>query len=83
MVWAEYPGLRVNAVTPEYMLAMKALAGRPQDTADLRSLAAHLGITSAAEAIDVVVAHVPERLLTPRLRYLLEDLFGPVGEDDR
>lgn len=28
-LWAEYPGLRVNTVTPAYMFAMKAIAGRP------------------------------------------------------
>jgi predicted nucleotidyltransferase len=82
-LWAEYPGLRVNAVTAEYMLAMKALAGRPQDEADLRSLAAHLGLTTAEQALAIVKAYVPERLLTPRVRYLLEDLLGTADEDPR
>jgi predicted nucleotidyltransferase len=78
--WAEYPGLRVNAVTPQYMLAMKALAGRPQDADDIRSIAEHLGITTAQDALEVVTSHVPERLLTPRVRYLLEDIFEEEGE---
>ncbi|CAN5581850.1 DUF6036 family nucleotidyltransferase [soil metagenome] len=75
VLWAELPGLRVNAVTAEYVFAMKAVAGRPQDEVDLRALAAHLGIGSSRSTLDIVSAHFPERLLTPRVRYLLEDLF--------
>ena len=80
-LWAEYPGLRVNAVTAEYMLAMKSLAGRPQDASDVKTLAAHLGLTTAEDALSIVNTHVPERLLTPRVRYWLEDQFTAVDED--
>jgi predicted nucleotidyltransferase len=73
--WAEYPGLRVDALTPAYMLAMKAVAGRPQDLSDIEVLARHLGVTSSEGALAIVIEHVPERLLTPRVRYLLEELF--------
>jgi predicted nucleotidyltransferase len=78
VLWAEYPGLRVETVTPAYMLAMKAAAGRPQDVADLRTLIAHLGVGSADEALAIVERHIPERLLTVRTRLLVESLF----EDD-
>lgn len=74
-LWAEYPGLRVNAVTPAYMFAMKAVAARPADIDDLKVLAGRLGIDSSEAGLEVVTAHVPERLLTPRTRYLLETLF--------
>ncbi len=77
--WAEYPGLRVDALTPAYMFAMKAVAGRPQDLPDLQELAEHLGVTSSEGALAIVTEHVPERLLTPRVRYLLEDLFDEDG----
>lgn len=73
--WAEYPGLRVDALTPAYMFAMKAVAGRPQDLSDLEVLAKLLGVMSSSDALAIVTAHVPERLLTPRVRYLLEELF--------
>jgi hypothetical protein len=36
--WAEYPGLRVFMVSPEYVLALKAIAARPGDVPDLRAL---------------------------------------------
>lgn len=74
-LWAEYPGLRVNTVTPAYMFAMKALAGRPADIEDLRILAQRMGVSSAHEALAIVTEHVPERLLTARTRYVVEALF--------
>lgn len=77
--WAEYPGLRVDALTPAYMFAMKAVAGRPQDLSDIESLATHLGVTSSEEALAIVTEHVPERLLTPRVRYLVQELFDEDG----
>lgn len=73
--WAEYDGLRVQAVTADYMLAMKALAARPQDVDDLRTLVRHLGITTLAEALATVERHVPARLLTARTSLTLESLF--------
>jgi hypothetical protein len=80
VLWTEYPGLRVDAVTPAYLFAMKAFAGRPQDIEDLESLARHLGIETARDAIGTVTAYVPDRLLTPRVRYLLDDLFAKDDE---
>lgn len=77
--WAEYPGLRVQAVTPEYMLAMKALAGRPQDMDDLRVLIEHLDLPTAADALAIVERHIPERLLTARTRLTIEALFEDVS----
>ncbi len=73
--WAEYPGSRIDALTPAYMFAMKAVAGRPRDLPDIEVLARHLGITSSEGALAIVIEHVPERLLTPRVRYLLAELF--------
>lgn len=73
--WADYPGLRVQAVTPEYMLAMKALAARPQDVDDIRTLIAHLGLTSAEAVLEIVEGHIPRRLLTPRTQLTIEGLF--------
>ena len=75
VVWAEYDGLRVQAVTADYMLAMKALAARPQDVQDLRTLILHLGITTVAQALAIVERHVPGRLLTARTSLTIESLF--------
>jgi hypothetical protein len=74
-LWLECPGLRVYAPHPSYIFAMKAVAGRPEDLRDLRALRDTLGVASAAEALEVITRYVPERLLTPRVQYLVEDLF--------
>ena len=74
-LWLECPGLRVYVPDPAYVFAMKAVAGRPEDIRDLRALREVLSLDSADRALDVVIRYVPERLLTPRVRYLIEDLF--------
>lgn len=74
-LWLECPGLRIYAPHPSYVFAMKAVAGRPEDVRDLRSLRDHLGLASAEEALAIVTRFVPTRLLTPRVQYLLEGLF--------
>jgi len=74
-VWAEYPGLRVYAATPEYLLSMKVVAGRPEDQGDIRALIAYLALTSAEDVLAIVARYVPPRLLTPRIQYLIEDVF--------
>ncbi|HEX6123411.1 MAG TPA: DUF6036 family nucleotidyltransferase [Ktedonobacterales bacterium] len=73
--WAEYPGLRVYTVSPEYAFAMKAIAGRPEDVSDLRALIEHLHLSSADAALEIVERYVPQRILTPRTQYLIETLF--------
>ncbi len=77
--WSEFPGLRVYAPDPAYVFAMKALAGRPEDVRDLRALCEVLGLTAAADALAIVARYVPARLLTPRVQYLVEDLFDGDG----
>jgi hypothetical protein len=57
------------------MLAMKAVAGRPQDVADLPTLIAHLGVASAEDALEIVERHIPERLITVRTQLLIQGLF--------
>jgi predicted nucleotidyltransferase len=74
-LWQEYPGLRVYMASPEYVLAMKAVAGRPEDIADIHALATYLGLRSAEAILVVVQRYVPERLLLPKTRYLIESLF--------
>ncbi len=73
--WLDCPGLRVYAPSPAYIFAMKALAGRPDDLRDLQALRGVLKLASASEALEVVTRYVPAGLLTPRVRYLVEDLF--------
>lgn len=73
--WLECPGLRLYAPHPSFIFAMKALAGRPEDVRDLQALRQVLGLASASEALQIVTRYVPARMLSPRVRYLVEDLF--------
>ncbi|MBI2756262.1 MAG: hypothetical protein HYX52_06100 [Chloroflexi bacterium] len=73
--WAEFPGLRIYVPPPSYVFALKALAGRPEDLRDLQVLRRVSGLRSASEALELVRTFVPERLLTARIQYLVEDLF--------
>lgn len=81
--WAEYSGLHVYVVDPQYLFAMKAVAGRPSDMEDLKALAKHIGISSAEQGLAIVERYIPERLLTPRITYSLEDVFEHINEEKK
>jgi hypothetical protein len=46
-------GETISIAEPEQLVAMKMAAGRPQDIADLRVLARHLGITSPERLVAI------------------------------
>lgn len=71
-LWFECPGLRVYTPEMPYIFAMKAFSGRPEDVPDLIALRDSLGINSVDEALEIVERYIPERLLTPRVRLLIE-----------
>ncbi len=74
-LWADYPGLHVYVAASEYVLAMKAVAGRPEDIQDIEALAAYLGLTQAQEVLDIVTRYVPSSQVLPRIQYLIQSLF--------
>lgn len=74
-LWMEFAGLRVYTAGAEYVFAMKALAGRPQDRADLQALLGPLHLTDAEQALAIVRRYIPERFLTARTRLVVESLF--------
>lgn len=74
-LWGEYRGLRVYVASAEYVFAMKAVAGRPEDEIDLRALKERLELENPERALAIVADFVPERLLTARTRFLIESLF--------
>lgn len=75
-------GLRVFLATPEYLFAMKCLAMRiggveqTQDRTDIELLGAHLGITTADRARDLVSRYYPASRISPKTTYGLEEIFG-------
>lgn len=74
-VIADFPGLRVYSVTPEYMVAMKVVAGRAEDVRDLKHLVKFLQLENAEEVLSIVEKYVPPKLLTAKLQYIVESLF--------
>jgi hypothetical protein len=70
------PGLEVAAASARFLLGMKLLAARAErDTDDILALSRLLGLRSAAQVLAVVSSLYPQRLLTPRTRFLVEELF--------
>jgi hypothetical protein len=74
-LWLDYPGLRVYYANPDYVLAMKATAGRPEDIPDIQALAAHIGISTAQDILAIVAKYIPAQYVTPRTQYLIQSLF--------
>jgi predicted nucleotidyltransferase len=74
-LWLDYPGLRVYHANADYVLAMKAAAGRPEDIPDIQALAAYLHLSHWQEIIPIVIQYIPPQYLTPRTEYLIQSLF--------
>jgi hypothetical protein len=74
-LWLDFPGLHVYVASPEYVLAMKAVAGRPEDIGDLQALAAHLHLSQAQDILAIITRYIPTSQLTPRTQYLIQSLF--------
>jgi len=54
---------------------MKVVAGRPQDIDDIKALANAMSLSNAQDALAIVKKYVPEQLLTPRMEYMIEEIF--------
>lgn len=72
----DHPNLRVTVVSPEHLLAMKALAARRYaDVDDVTSLCDRLGITEV-EQVEALCARVyPGEPLGERARLVVEDVL--------
>ena len=72
----DLPGLRCLTASPEVLLALKVLAHRVgEDEADLRLLAAELGLTRAEDILAIAERTYGDRL-DPAARFFVEQLFG-------
>ena len=82
----EKPGLRVYVPTPEYMLAMKCMAMRPegiegaQDIEDIRHFIRIAGITTAAEILDLVEKFYPRSLIPPKVTFGIEEIMENLSD---
>jgi hypothetical protein len=77
----EEPGLRVLIPNPEYLFAMKCRAMRiggveaSADVEDIKQLAREIGLTSAQDALDLMTTFYPDRVIEPKTRFGLEEIF--------
>lgn len=78
----ELPGLRVQAASPQMLLALKVLAARVgEDDDDVARLAALAGLSAAAEVLDLVEQIVGAERLTARSRFFVESVLDEDGRD--
>jgi hypothetical protein len=69
----DLPGLRVQAASPQMLLALKVLAARVgEDDDDVAWLAQHLGLGTADEVLDMVVSVIGEEPLSSRSQFFVE-----------
>lgn len=74
-LWRSYPGLDVYMPSLEYVLALKVVAGRPQDINDAQDLIHYLKIVEPQEVLNILNQYIPQKYLTARMQYMVEDWF--------
>ncbi len=76
----ELPGLRVEAASPELLLALKVLAHRAsKDRDDIRLLAQMLGLSTAADVLDHAERVLAPQRLTIDAQLFVEETLGDRG----
>jgi hypothetical protein len=78
----QFKNLRLTMPTPEYLLAMKCMAGRigtvageSSDVPDIVFLIRQLNLKSAKEVLDLVSRYYPANQIAVKTQYLVEGLF--------
>jgi len=82
----ESPGISVSVPSPEHLLAMKVASARvDRDVDDIVFLAGLCGYTTSQEVLDAttrVWGSTGAARLTPKSKFLVEEIFGPyTGKD--
>ena len=78
--WLDLPHLRVFVAQPQYLLAMKCIAMRPEEVSpdrdDVRFLARYLDVRTSTAVLAIVDRYYDEPMLKLRTLLALEELFG-------
>jgi len=73
--------LSVAAASPQFLLAMKLMASRVErDQDDIRALYQLCGFTTADQGLELLSSYYPERLILPRVQFLLQEMY-PSGHE--
>ncbi len=76
----EGKSLSVAAASPQFLLAMKLLASRVErDLDDIKFLYNLCGFTTVVEGLDLLEQYYPQRLILPRVEFLLRELLESRG----
>ncbi len=73
----DHPGLRVQAASPEHLLAMKVLAARRRDSDDIAFLLGHIGLRTVEDVLALCAESFPDEPVPDRARLILEDVLQP------
>jgi predicted nucleotidyltransferase len=76
----DLPGLVVRVPSPAYLLAMKALAARPEDLEDIRLLVRVLRLHSVDDALNVIEKYYPRHHIPAKTQFFLEEILGRNSE---
>jgi hypothetical protein len=72
----DHPGLRVLVASAEHLLAMKVMAARRRDAADIELLLDRLGLRTVEEVIALCAEVFPDEPVPARARLVLEDALS-------
>ncbi|GBU22017.1 hypothetical protein R80B4_01919 [Fibrobacteres bacterium R8-0-B4] len=76
-------GLKISAVTPEYLLAMKLMSSRVegQDYGDIKFLLRKLNIRTYEDAVSVIKRFFPSDRILPKTGYVIEQFLTRPPDD--
>jgi Nucleotidyltransferase of unknown function (DUF6036) len=74
----DFPNLKVYVPEPDYMLAMKTLASRVDETdrGDVELLIKLLGLKTPDEVFAILEKYYPRQQVKPATQFFVEELFG-------
>jgi hypothetical protein len=82
--FAAVDGLRIQTVSPEYLLAMKLMSARygEKDYGDIRFLMKKLDITTSQATSDILLSYFSRTEILPKTQYVIESIIESLNQDE-